>query len=203
MSVVGAVPPLPARGRAVTVVMATLLVAAAAVAVATADSASWDPALLAALFGFALVTDLWAIETSATTAGTARLLMSGSFIALVVAMVLLGGAPAALIGLATIVVGHLRFRERRDLFLNNLVAYAWFPLLGGIVFHALAPGDGDPAYYALVAAVFFLALTVNFLVIVGYGAYLEGSRLSSKIKQTMLPLLGWDLIAAAIAVCVV
>ena len=55
--------------------------------------------------------------------------------ALVLAMVLLGGAPAALIGVGTIAVGHMRFHERRDLFVNNLVAYSWFPLLGGILFH--------------------------------------------------------------------
>ena len=183
--------------------MSVLLAAAVLAGIAAAGSASWNPALLAALFAFALASDLWAIETSAHPSGTARLLMSGSFIALVVAMVLLGGAPAALIGVTTIAIAHLRFGERRDLFLNNLVAYAWFPLLGGIAFHALAPSESSPAYYALVAGVFFVALGVNFVVILGYGAYLEKSSLVAKARRTLLPLLGWDVMAAALAMSVV
>jgi putative nucleotidyltransferase with HDIG domain len=183
--------------------MVVLLAAAVPVGMATAGSASWDPVLLAAMFAFALASDLWAIETSAHATGKARLLMSGSFIALVVAMVLLGGAPAALIGAATIAVAHLRFGERRDLFLNNLVAYAWFPLLGGIVFDALAPAAHEASYYALIAGVFFLALGINFVVILGYGAYLEHSSLLEKARRTLMPLLGWDVMAAALALSVV
>src|SRR5215212_10616967 len=108
--------------------MAAALAAATGLAVLVAGSASWNLPLVVSLLGFAVVSYLWAIETSASLGNKGRLLMSGSFLALVVAMVLLGGAPAALIGVATIVVGHLRFRERSDLFANNLVAYAWFPL---------------------------------------------------------------------------
>src|SRR3954467_640276 len=131
--------------------MATALVVAGAVGIAGAGAASWDLPLLVSLFAFALVSDLWAIDTSANPSDKHRLLMSGSFIALVLAMVLLGGTPAALIGVGTIAIGHVRFGERRDLFLNNLVAYAWFPLVGGVVFHATAravnAGSGDPLYY--------------------------------------------------------
>jgi putative nucleotidyltransferase with HDIG domain len=133
--------------------------------------------------------------------------MSGSFIALVMAMVLLGGTPAALIGVATILLGHFRFHERRDLFANNLVAYAWFPLLGGIAFDvsrdALAASSSDPIYYALVAGVFFFGLTVNFLVIAGYGCYLDGTSLREKAGRALTPVLGWDLVAAALAVSMV
>src|SRR3954452_11140429 len=147
--------------------MTVSLAVAAGLAVVTAGSASWNIPLLASLLAFAVVSDLWAIDTSANPSDKHRLLMSGSFLALVVAMVLLGGTPAALIGVGTIAVGHVRFGERRDLFVNNLVAYAWFPLLGGVAFDAagdaLSTSANDPAYYALVAGVFFVALTVNFL----------------------------------------
>src|SRR3954467_8628716 len=180
--------------------MATALVVAGAVGIAGAGAASWDLPLLVSLFAFALVSDLWAIDTSANPSDKHRLLMSGSFLALVIAMVLLGGTPAALIGVATIAVSHVRFGERRDLFLNNLVAYAWFPLLGGLAFaavrDALAVDFDDPIYYALVAGTFFLALTVNFLVIVGYDCYLEGSSLRVKARRALEPVLGWDLVAA-------
>src|SRR3954465_5895555 len=127
---------IPAPGRGANVVMATALVAAVGVGLVGAGAANWDIPVFVALSAFAVVSDLWAIDTSANPTGKDRLLMSGSFLALVVAMVLLGAVPAALIGLATIAIGHVRFAERWDLFANNLVAYAWFPLLGGIAFTA-------------------------------------------------------------------
>ena len=49
-----------------------------------------------------------------------RIRISGSFLALVLAMVFLGGTPAALIGVATILLGWLRWREPRHYLLNNL-----------------------------------------------------------------------------------
>src|SRR4051812_43315055 len=163
--------------------------------------------LLVSLLGFAVVSDLWAIDTSASLGNRSRLLMSGSFLALVVAMVLLGGTPAALIGVCTIVLGHFRFHERSDLFVNNLVAYSWFPLLGGAAFdagrEALGVGPTDSAYYALVAGVFFFALSVNFLVVAGYGCYLDHTSLRERAERALAPVLGWDLVAAALAVSMV
>jgi putative nucleotidyltransferase with HDIG domain len=204
---VGAAFTIPAPGRTANVVMTASLAVATGLAIGIAGSASWDVSLLAALFAFALVSDLWAIDTSANPSDKHRLLMSGSFLALVVAMVLLGGTPAALIGVGTIVVSHLRFGERRDLFVNNLVAYAWFPLLGGIAFdglrHATGATPSDPIYYGLVAVVFFFALGVNFLVIAGYNCYLDGTSLRDKAHRALAPVLGWDLVAAALAVSMV
>src|SRR5690348_9485369 len=94
--VVGAAFTIPAPGRHANAVMAASLAGATGVAIALAGTASWDLPLLASLFGFAVVSDLWAIDTTAKLGNKGRLLMSGSFLALVVAMVLLGGAPAAL-----------------------------------------------------------------------------------------------------------
>ena len=184
--------------------MAASLAAASGLAVVAAGAASWSLPLLVSLFAFAVVSDLWAIDTSANPSAQHRLLMSGSFIALVLAMVLLGGTPAALIGIGTIVIGHLRFGERRDLFVNNLVAYAWFPLVGGLVFSGLCDALGaspdEPVYYGLVAVVFFIALGVNFLLIAGYNCYLDGTSLRDKARRALAPVLGWDLVAAALAV---
>lgn len=199
----GATLSIPDPGRTVNAVMALLLAAAGAVAIATAGSANWDLPLFVSLLAFAVVSDLLAIDTTANPSANHRLLMSGSFIALVLAMVLLGGAPAALIGVATMAVGHLRWHERRDLFLNNLVAYAWFPLMGGLLFEATAPPSDDPLYYALVAGVFFFALAVNFLAIAGYNCYLDGTSLREKAERALAPVIGWDMVAAALAVSMV
>jgi putative nucleotidyltransferase with HDIG domain len=204
---VGTALTIPNPSRTANVAMGASLAVAAGLATVSAGTATWDIPLLASLFAFAVVSDLWAIDTSANPSDQHRLLMSGSFLAFVLAMVLLGGTPAALIGVATIAIGHVRFGERRDLFLNNLVAYAWFPLIGGILFttarDALALTPDDAAYYALVVGVFFLALTVNFLVIAGYNCYLEGSSLLAKARRAVFPVLQWDLAAAALAVSVV
>ena len=71
-------------------------------------------ALFAILLGFSIFSDLTAIETSS------KLKISGSFLALVLAMVFLGGTPAALIGVLTILVGWLRWRDEPHDLLNNL-----------------------------------------------------------------------------------
>ena len=78
--------------RNVGLVMLALVLAAVVIA---APSANWDLALLAVLLGFAGFSDLTAkvIED--------RLNISGNFPALILAMVFLGGSPAALMVLAT------------------------------------------------------------------------------------------------------
>src|SRR4051812_8520945 len=166
----------PWPSRTVLAAMSVALVVALALAVVAAPLANWDLGLAAVLLGCAVVSDLTAIDAS----GSPRhgISISGSFIALVLSMAFLGGAPAAAIGLAAILVGHLRYRERADRFLNNLVAYAWFPLIGGLIFDlvradgGLGPGDGD--FYALIPAVFAISLAINFLVIALFNCHLDG-----------------------------
>ena len=57
------------------------------------------------LLAFSVFSDLTAVTTES------QIKISGSFLALVVAMVFLGGTPAALIGVLTILVGWLRWRD--------------------------------------------------------------------------------------------
>src|SRR5206468_4570294 len=108
----------------------------------------WDLALFFTLAGFSAVSDLRAVET-----GT-RVKIPGSFLALVLAMVFLGPTQAALIGFSTIVLGWFRWRDKPHDLLNNLLAYTWFPLLGGLVFHAAQDeanvGQSDGFFYLLV-----------------------------------------------------
>ena len=61
-----------------------------------------------------------------------RFRISGSFLGLVMAMALLGPAPAAAMGLACASVDAVRGRIRGSLLLSNLATYAFFPLLGGV-----------------------------------------------------------------------
>src|ERR1700742_251612 len=80
-----------------------LLFVTLAAAVIFAPSANWDFALLGVLLGFAIISDVTA------KAVTERFKVSGSFPALVLAMVFLGGSPAAVMGLATAVLGWIRW----------------------------------------------------------------------------------------------
>ncbi len=119
-------------------------------------------------------------------------------------MVFLGGAPASLIGVATIVVGWLRWRDSRLALLNNLVAYAWFPLLGGLVFTAGSNwanlGERDGEFYLLTFVVFVLALALNFLIIAAQIRYEEGTGLRELVRKLVLPVMSSEVFAALLAV---
>lgn len=148
---------------------------------------SWDLSLFACLLVFSLVSDLLSVQTAN------RLQISGSFLALVLAMVFLGPGPAALIGVLTIGVGWLRWRDEPHYLLNNLVTYSGFPLVGGLAFYLIGEAFGttpdEPLFYLLVAALFFAALLVNFALIATYGSYVERTSFWSKcaILPPLLP----------------
>ena len=106
-------------------------------AVWQAPQANWNLALFGILLGFSAFSDVMSIETES------RLKISGNFLALVLAIVFLGGTPAALIGLISIMVGWLRWREGwQDLLVNSLT-YVSFPLVVGIAFHGVVASDRD------------------------------------------------------------
>jgi len=173
------------------------LLVAVAVAVWTAPSADWDLLLFAILLGFSVFSDLTAITT------TSKVKISGSFLALVLAMVFLGGTPAALIGVLTILTGWLRWRDDWHFLLNNVLTYATFPLVTGILFHESVTSNtvsrSEPAFYVLIFAVFLLALAINFTMIASYSCYLDRSSFWAKVRTALIPLLPSELAAALMA----
>lgn len=173
------------------------LIAVAAIAGLLAPEANWDPALFGVLLLFSLLSDLTAVSTKS------KVKISGSFLALVVAMVFLGGPPAALIGVITILVGWVRWRDDWHYLLNNLLTYALFPLIGGVAFDrlvtALKVSPDDASFYLLVLALFQFALALNFVFTAGYRAYMERQSFSSKLKL-LPPVLPSELASAVMAV---
>src|SRR3954454_16584097 len=131
-------PNRPIRG--IVCVEAVGLLAAACVAVWLGTDANWELPLFAVLLVAAVIGDLTARDTAA-----ARIKISTSFLAIITATVLLGATPGAVIGTVTILAGWLRFRYAPASLLNNLVTFAWFPLLTGAAFDAAvdASGVGD------------------------------------------------------------
>jgi len=160
--------------------------------------ADWNLGLFFVLLVFSVLSDVTAADTSSNVK------ISGSFLSLVLAMVFLGGAPAALIGIVTILVGWFRWRDPSYFLLNNILAYAWFPLIGGIAFDAAHEGTGvghkDGVFYLLVFITFMVALTVNFLIIALHRCHLDGKSLMDKVRKLVIPVLPSELAAALLAV---
>ncbi|MDX6582313.1 MAG: hypothetical protein QOI10_1497 [Solirubrobacterales bacterium] len=179
---------------------AELLALAGAVAFAGLGGvyANWDLALLATLTALSIISDLIAIETRVS-----RVLVSASLMTIVIAAVLLGGPPAALMGVVTILVGWVKARYELHHLLVNLVTYAWFPLIAGFAFHAITDAggiaDGSFGFYLLIMAVFILALAIDFALVAGYACYVERSSFLTKVQRGLLPVLPSELAASALA----
>jgi putative nucleotidyltransferase with HDIG domain len=176
------------------------LAASAALGVWWAPNCNWNLALFAVLLSFSVFSYLTAVSTES------KVKVSGTFLALVLAMVFLGGTPAALIGVTAIGVGWVaRWRDEPHYLLNNLLTYAVFPLLGGIAFHegveALALTPSDPSFYLLVFGLFQLALAINFLMTAGYGCYVERVSFASKL-HVLPPVMPSEFASAMLAVAV-
>jgi putative nucleotidyltransferase with HDIG domain len=184
--------------RVVTLESAALAVAIA-VAVLVNGESNWDLALLGILLVTSVVGDMTAVDTP-----TSRVKISSSFLTIVTATVFLGATPAALIGVATILAGWLRFRYAATILLINLVTFAWFPLLSGIAFRAAVDGSGasqtDGLFYLLVFGLFVVALAIDFILIAGYFSYVEGTPLATKARRALVPLLPSELASALLAV---
>jgi len=184
--------------RANTALMTTALFALIAIAIWRIPVADWDPALFGILLGFSVFSDLTAIETES------RLKISGSFLALVLAMVFLGGTPAAVIGVISILVGWARWRDDAHDLVVNVLTYATFPLVAGLGFHELIDATGvtsaEPAFYSLVFATFLLALAINFTMVASDACYLERSSFVDKVRSALFPLLPSELAAALMTV---
>jgi putative nucleotidyltransferase with HDIG domain len=187
--------------RKTRIVMAAELVGigcAGLLAVATAGTGSWDLPLFLTIAGFAIAGDLFAIDTAL------KVKVSGSFLALVLAMIFLGGPLAALIGVLTIAVGWIRWRENSAALVNNIHSYAWFPLLGGLAFHAATDATGATEstglFYVLIFATFLFALAINFLIIAANRWITYGDSIALQFRRIVVPVLTSEVMAALLAV---
>jgi putative nucleotidyltransferase with HDIG domain len=142
---------------------AALLITATAVAGITSDAGDWRPL---ELIGLLLVL---AVGSEALTINVRGVRMSGSFLALVLAMALLGPAPAAAIGVTSVIFDWIATRGGLWRLLSNVSIYATFPVVGGLLMEAFA-GESGPAhdalgYAALVLLVFMVTNALNFLLV--------------------------------------
>ncbi|HUA45008.1 MAG TPA: GGDEF domain-containing protein, partial [Solirubrobacteraceae bacterium] len=182
-------------GRGVAIFHGLALTGAAAAAVTTTSAGDWRLVPLAVLAACSVLSGLTYVET-----GSTKLTVSGSFLAVVLAAVLLGGGPASLVGVTTVACVSVRMRPASHYVRNNAVVFAWFPLVASWFFHfttrLLHLGTTSPAFYLLVMATFVVALTLNFLGVAGYQSYLDRSSLAHKTREALLPLLPAELFSA-------
>jgi hypothetical protein len=108
------------------------LALAASVIALTAPSAHWDVWPLLVIGAFTIVSGLTFVGT-----GSLKINVQGTPLGLMLAAVLLGAGPAAVLGAVTISFMQLRLRRSRRYFRNNIVTFVWYPLVGGLVFHAV------------------------------------------------------------------
>jgi putative nucleotidyltransferase with HDIG domain len=154
------------QGRHGSILVAQIAVLATAltVAAATWNAADWQPIELVGLL-FVL-----AVGSEALTIEVRGVRMSGSFLALVLAMALLGPAPAAAIGMGSVLVDAIVTRRSALRAIGNLAIYATFPVVGALLVDLIAgdvaPSEADAlGFAALVLLVFMITNALNFLMV--------------------------------------
>jgi putative nucleotidyltransferase with HDIG domain len=176
-----------------------LLAAAIIAACVTSRSTDWQPTnLLVLLTALAVVSDAFPIAARGMR-------LTGSFVALVLAMALLGPAPAAAIGIVAICVDTLRSPPSSAvLTLSNFSTYAAFPLIGGLLVRWAKGFDdrGTVEFGLIVLAVFLVTNLLNFGLIAVNQRLVLGRSLREQVRSILLPVLPAEAVAAMLAVVI-
>jgi putative nucleotidyltransferase with HDIG domain len=164
----------------------------------TSESSDWKPISgVAVLLLLAIGSDLLIVPAKSMR-------ISGSFQAMVLAMALLGPAPAVFIGVVSIGFEGLRSRVLFPAFINNLATYATFPLVGGLLIEIVGENGGmqrdEPAFLLLVLAAFTLSLVLNFVLIATYNCAIDGTSLWQRVRTVFVPVLPSELAAGLLSV---
>jgi putative nucleotidyltransferase with HDIG domain len=177
-----------------------LLAGACAAAALDSTEADWRPLrLFGVLLAVAIGSDLLAVRYKVQR-------ISGSFLAIVLAMALLGPAPAVAIGVATVLVDQVRARNPPARLITNLATYAVFPLLGGLLIQGAATAfdltDDDLGFFLVVFAVFLLVNLLNFLGIAGDYVFHTRGSLAHEFRTIFVPVLPSAAVGALLCVLV-
>jgi putative nucleotidyltransferase with HDIG domain len=165
-----------------------ILIAAAFGAVLTSRAEDWAPwSLVGLLFVLATGSEMLNVEIR-------DLRLSGSFVAFVLSMALLGPAPAAALMAASMLLDGVVSRNSFDRKLGNVATFTTVGLFGGLAMRVLV-GDFEPQYSeplwfaAAVFGVFMAANTLNFLMVATHASivYRVPRRLLGRSFITALP----------------
>ncbi|HEX3433285.1 MAG TPA: HD domain-containing phosphohydrolase [Solirubrobacteraceae bacterium] len=168
----------------------------------SSSAADWTPLQLVALLLALGVVG----ERLELTVGSQSL--SAGFVALVLAMTLLGPAPAVAIALVAIAVDSISRRPSLRVCLSNTAAYAAFALLGGMLVRVVLGDVHDASLQAttrsvgfalLVFGVFVVTNVVNFALIAIQKRVLLGRGLVNQARTLFVPMLPGQFAAAILA----
>ena len=179
-----------------------LLAAVLALAVQLNRPIDWDPL---PLFGLLLVLTVLGDRLSITIGNRE---LSGSFIPLVLAMSLLGPAPAVAVGVAAAAVYAAVRKVTPKAWLNLIVTYAAFPFVGAVLVRTFVGQVHDPhtikhindvAFGLVVFGVFLATNLLNFLLITSHYSVFEKRSIIRQTRDLLLPMLPCQVAAAGLA----
>ena len=132
--------------------------------------------------------------------------LSAGFVAQVLAISLLGPAPAVAIALAAAIFISVGRQLPLSAWLNNLAAFAVFPLIGGLLVQASIGNVHDPTnelahsvtFGLVVFAVFMITNALNFSVIALDNRFIENRRLIGQVRELFVPMLPGQIAAGAL-----
>ncbi len=164
-----------------------VLSTAVCVAVRTSEVADWRPlTLVLLLFGLAVASDVLTVEVRGVR-------VSGSFLAIVLAMALLGTAPAAAMGGAASLIDAIVSRRTFDRGLNNVATWMVFPLVGGLMVDAVADhsmlGGHGLGFAATVLVAFMVTNVLNFLMVAAFRRASYGESVRQNFRSVYLTVL--------------
>jgi putative nucleotidyltransferase with HDIG domain len=189
--------PGAARRRHLAVAEAASVGLVAVLAAVTSNPSDWQPlALTGLLAALAVAGDL-------RTFRARDFRVSASFPALVVAMALLGPAPAVAIGAACALADAVLSRPRADQLASNLLAYTAPTLVGALLIEAGGRDASDLTGSLIVIGVYLVTTALNFLLVAGHSALLSRGGLRRMIRADFLPVLPWEAGAAVITAAAV
>ena len=180
-------------------VVACVAALAAAAALSTPDEWS-EPWLLALLLGLAIASDAFALDTER------GLTVSGSFLAIVLAMALVGPTGAVVVGVVSATVDAILQRRPLNSALSNISTYSIFPLAGALVLErltdALDAPIGSVTFAVILVLAFGVSLAVNFLQIAIHQRAVHGRSIRRQVATGLVPFLPSELLTALLGATV-
>jgi putative nucleotidyltransferase with HDIG domain len=177
-----------------------VLVVACVIAALVSTPDDWEPlGLFFVLLALAIGSDLLAVRHREQR-------ISGSFLAIVLAMALLGPAPAVVIGVVSVLVDQVRARNPLPRFITNVATYATFPLIGALlidgVVDALDLEEDDLGFALLILGAFLVSNLLNFLAIAGDYVFHTRGSLAHEFRTIFVPVLPSAMVSALLCVLV-
>jgi putative nucleotidyltransferase with HDIG domain len=179
-----------------------LLLAAVTTAVLSSRAQEWSSLpLVSLLLALAIIGQQISVKlrNQQVTAG---------FLALVLAMSLLGPAPAVFFSVIAIAISSGLRRLSFSEWLNNLTNHAVFPLVGGLMIGAFIGNVHDPHNHHLmqsatfglaIFAVFIVTNALNFFIVAVDNRLVEDRALSAQTREVFIPLMPGQVATAAVA----